>query len=203
MHWLELEGLKVPTRIGGHPALDFCNTWAGWGDRSDPRGEWLKTYDHLAVWAHHAELISLDDVRRLRRSAARDHEHAWRLLADARRLRTATHNAALDPSATHSLAIVTGQVRRSGAAIRLSAGANPSWSFPPDTGLDLPVLATAWSVGELLTRADLSRVKACPGDNCGWLFLDLSGRRTWCSMTSCGNRAKVSRYARRRRGGPR
>jgi hypothetical protein len=39
----------------------------------------------------------------------------------------------------------------------------------------------------------------CPGDDCGWVFLDHRGRRRWCSMQSCGNRAKVSAFAQRRR----
>ena len=33
-------------------------------------------------------------------------------------------------------------------------------------------------------------------EDCGWLFLDTSrsGRRRWCSMQSCGNRAKARRF---------
>jgi predicted RNA-binding Zn ribbon-like protein len=45
----------------------------------------------------------------------------------------------------------------------------------------------------------LARVHRCPGRNCGWLFLDTSGRRRWCSMATCGSRAKMrAMYARRR-----
>jgi predicted RNA-binding Zn ribbon-like protein len=45
----------------------------------------------------------------------------------------------------------------------------------------------------------LPRVRRCPGRNCGWLFLDLSGRRRWCSMTTCGSREKMRRMYERRR----
>jgi predicted RNA-binding Zn ribbon-like protein len=33
-------------------------------------------------------------------------------------------------------------------------------------------------------------------DQCGWLFMDDSknGSRRWCSMRSCGNRAKAQRH---------
>jgi predicted RNA-binding Zn ribbon-like protein len=33
-------------------------------------------------------------------------------------------------------------------------------------------------------------------DQCGWLFMDDSknGSRRWCSMQSCGNRAKAHRH---------
>jgi predicted RNA-binding Zn ribbon-like protein len=45
----------------------------------------------------------------------------------------------------------------------------------------------------------LPRVRRCPGRNCGWLFLDVSGRRRWCSMTTCGSRDKMRRMYERRR----
>ncbi|MBA2717102.1 MAG: CGNR zinc finger domain-containing protein [Propionibacteriales bacterium] len=199
MHWLEVEGLRVPVRIGGHPALDFCNTWAGWGQPPSPRREWLKTYDHLVVWSLHADLIALPDVRRLRRSAARDPHHAHRVLTEARSLRTATHTVVLDPTDVRAMAVVTGHLRHSGSVVRVEAGRPPRWSFPPGTGLELPLFTTAWAVGDLLTQIDLDRVKQCPGHDCGWMFVDTTGRRRWCSMTSCGNRAKVNAFARRRK----
>jgi predicted RNA-binding Zn ribbon-like protein len=45
---------------------------------------------------------------------------------------------------------------------------------------------------DLVTSAALGRVRACAGDGCGALFLDTSrpGTRRWCSMNTCGNRAK-------------
>jgi len=44
----------------------------------------------------------------------------------------------------------------------------------------------------------LGRVTACPGRLCGWLFINASGRRRWCSMSACGSREKMRRmYARR------
>jgi predicted RNA-binding Zn ribbon-like protein len=45
----------------------------------------------------------------------------------------------------------------------------------------------------------LARVHRCPGRNCGWFFLNTSGRQRWCSMATCGSRAKMrAMYARRR-----
>lgn len=58
----------------------------------------------------------------------------------------------------------------------------------------------ARSTAELLVDRDrLARVKECHGPGCGWLFLDESraGNRRWCSMTSCGNRAKARAHYRR------
>jgi predicted RNA-binding Zn ribbon-like protein len=43
-------------------------------------------------------------------------------------------------------------------------------------------------------RAD--RVRICANDTCRWVFYDESraGRRRWCDMASCGNRAKAARH---------
>jgi len=45
-----------------------------------------------------------------------------------------------------------------------------------------------------------SRIKACPGPDCGWVFHDRSrnGSRRWCDMAACGNRAKGSAFRARR-----
>ena len=56
-----------------------------------------------------------------------------------------------------------------------------------------PVL---WSAGDLLAGPRLDRVRRCANPECGWLFLDDSraGKRRWCSMSACGNRAKARRH---------
>ncbi len=61
-----------------------------------------------------------------------------------------------------------------------------------------PVL---WSAGDLLTGGKLDKVRRCANPECGWLFLDDSraGKRRWCSMSSCGNRAKARRHYHRSR----
>ena len=43
------------------------------------------------------------------------------------------------------------------------------------------------------------RMKACRADDCRWVFVDTSKNksRAWCSMDSCGNRAKVQAYRER------
>jgi len=60
--------------------------------------------------------------------------------------------------------------------------------------------AVAWDALALLGDPErLARVTRCPGRNCGWLFVNASGRRRWCSMSACGSREKMRRaYARRR-----
>ncbi|MCL4550450.1 MAG: CGNR zinc finger domain-containing protein [Bacteroidetes bacterium] len=62
-----------------------------------------------------------------------------------------------------------------------------------------------WSVvlsgNELLLSEQITRVRQCPGENCGWLFLDVSKNksRQWCDMKDCGNLAKVRSYRERQK----
>jgi predicted RNA-binding Zn ribbon-like protein len=59
------------------------------------------------------------------------------------------------------------------------------------------VWPVARSAARLLTADNLDRVSQCADDRgCGYLFLDTSRNRSrrWCSMESCGNRAKAQRH---------
>jgi predicted RNA-binding Zn ribbon-like protein len=53
----------------------------------------------------------------------------------------------------------------------------------------------------LLSSGARTQIHECGGDGCGWLFLDTSrnGRRRWCTMQGCGNRAKARRFYERTR----
>jgi predicted RNA-binding Zn ribbon-like protein len=77
------------------------------------------------------------------------------------------------------------------AAIRI-----PAEPGSVDEAIDHLYWAIGLSTLELLTdEAELALIRECPGDDCGYLFRDSSrGRRRWCSMSSCGNRAKVQRF---------
>jgi predicted RNA-binding Zn ribbon-like protein len=47
-----------------------------------------------------------------------------------------------------------------------------------------------------LTSGNPERIKICDNDRCRWVFYDTSrtGRRRWCDMATCGNRAKAARH---------
>lgn len=71
------------------------------------------------------------------------------------------------------------------------------WDVDPRAGTALALLAPVlWSAGDLLAGPRLDRVRRCANPECGWLFLDDSraGKRRWCSMSACGNRAKARRH---------
>jgi len=55
------------------------------------------------------------------------------------------------------------------------------------------------AAARLVERADLTRLRECQDDDCGWLFLDgtKNGSRRWCSSADCGNRARAKRHYQR------
>jgi predicted RNA-binding Zn ribbon-like protein len=47
-----------------------------------------------------------------------------------------------------------------------------------------------------LTAGNPERIRVCASETCQWVFYDTSrtGRRRWCDMATCGNRAKAARH---------
>ncbi len=70
--------------------------------------------------------------------------------------------------------------------------------------VDGAIARLAESIARELIQGDTSRLRICENPQCGWVFKDTSrtGKRKWCSMSSCGNRAKVARHRARQRGVP-
>jgi predicted RNA-binding Zn ribbon-like protein len=67
--------------------------------------------------------------------------------------------------------------------------------------LDDALAAVAEPLVGLIATGDTDRLRICANDGCRWVFQDTSrtGRRRWCSMASCGNRAKAARHRARKR----
>ncbi len=195
----EVDGLRLPKRLGGDVALDFCNTLVGWGDPV-PR-DYLVGYEHLVVWARDAGLVSPEQAHRLRVRAQREPQAAGDELERARRLRASFYALALEPRPGPDWELVAMEAQAAAAALRLELdGGRATWSLAGDLPLELPVLAIAWAMASFLTSPRLAPVSRCPGRECGWLFLNPRGSRRWCLMATCGNREKARRHAARRRG---
>jgi predicted RNA-binding Zn ribbon-like protein len=193
-----VDGLVLPRALGGHPALDFCNTEAGWG--TPEPGDYLKSYEYVVAWAKGAGLVEHGLADRIRLRAARSNAESARALEESRGFRHALHGVLLAPRPGPDWDRVAALVREAAAAAVLKPGAHgATWELPERIGLRLPLLALARSTGEFLTSEDVMSVRSCPGNHCGWLFLDTRGSRRWCTMSTCGNRAKVKRFAERQR----
>ena len=67
--------------------------------------------------------------------------------------------------------------------------------------LDDALAAVAEPLVAVIAAGGVERLRICANDGCRWVFQDGSrtGRRRWCSMASCGNRAKAARHRERKR----
>lgn len=200
-----VHGLKMPKPIGGHPALDFCNTYADWEPpftaetERNPRGEWLDSYDHLVVWAEFSGLFFGRTAKSLRsRTSPRT---AAGVLTEARELRRSLYRVLMAPPDEAAFAEVAHRAEHANSLTRLTINAVglAEWTLPESDDPRLPLWAIALSAADLLARQERFQVRACPGHECGWLFLDTRGRRRWCNMATCGNRAKVRTHSHRHR----
>ncbi|MFD0276460.1 BTAD domain-containing putative transcriptional regulator [Kitasatospora sp. NPDC127111] len=178
----------LPWSAGGHPALEFCNTYAGWGSTDLPGSDWLRGYPTLAVWAGHHDLADEPLVGRLLRQARERPEEAAAVLAEARAFRADLYACLTDPQdggAFAAVAAVVQEAARCAVLVRREDGL-AHWRLPPAAGLRLPLYAAARAAAELLADPRRLTLRRCPSADCGWLFLDASGRRRWCSLATCG-----------------
>ncbi len=189
-----VDGVLVPLPVAGQAALDFCNTRAGWSS-PQPR-EYLVGPEVLTVWAREAGLIGGPDAERLIAEAKRAPGPATAVLNRALALREALYLAYLNraDAADWQLISTEAAAARSASVLVPGTAGHPAGWRPATGGLDLPLLAVAEAAAALLTGRLAGTVSACPGAGCGWLFSDPRGRRRWCSMAVCGNRAKARRH---------
>ncbi len=62
--------------------------------------------------------------------------------------------------------------------------------------LDEALAGLAEPIVEKMASDSIDRFRVCANDQCRYAFYDESraGRRRWCDMSSCGNRAKAARH---------
>lgn len=197
--------------IGGRLCLDFVNTIGARRISSSGqltiRDEKLTSYDDLVAWAHHAGALSVPQAGwALREAELRPHEAA-KVLTDAMNLREALYRilksivGRAKPS-ERDLAILNEELEIARHAERLEASDDGFlWDWKSDRALDKVLWAVSLSAAELLTSDDLTRLRQCGGDDCGWIFLDTTRNRSrhWCDIRDCGNRDHVRRFRLRQR----
>ncbi len=195
----ERDGLVLPRAIGGSVALDLVNTLAGWDRPSGaPAHDYLLSYDHLVLWSASVGVMAEADVDSLRRAGRRDPVATDEVLHQTKQLRFSVHDV-LSRRDGAAKASALGDVQD--LASRALAGARLRWEPPAALafaeGVRRPLDVLAWHCLLFLGTADATRARACDGRDCGWLFVDRTGRRRWCRMEWCGNRSKARAHARR------
>jgi len=188
LYAVEVRGHWLPWAVGGHPALEFCNTLAGWDDPAMINGDWLRGYETLAVWAGYHDLADENTVSALIERSRHDPAEAEATLRDARILRSRLYAALTDVDDEDAFAAVAKYADDAARFTVFGRGVDGlgRWTLPMAAGLRLPVYAVARSAADLLSDPRRFTVRACRGRPCGWLFLDVNGLRRWCSTSTCG-----------------
>ncbi len=195
---------------GGHPVLDFTNTvdWRG----TEREHEWLAYPLDLAAWGLRVGLLTQGQAEELARSAAQNPAQAARALSSARRLREALFRlfqalTRKERPRPEDLRLFNGLLRRALRGQTVLApdpethGAYRLDFLDEKDPLQRFLFRLLRQAAELLTTADVHRLKVCSSPDCGWLFLDTTknASRRWCDMAACGNRAKARRFYRKKK----
>jgi predicted RNA-binding Zn ribbon-like protein len=186
--------------VADDPALDFVNTAE---ERGHPEaGDVLRTPADLRLWgqrygllARSASLGTEADAELARAREARE------LLYDLFLART--RGRAPTRRQLAQLARLSAEAYRA-ASLQPAADGSVGWHWSSAELATVRHVAVTSAVS-LLEGEPSPRLKQCPGDHCGWFFLDATkrGNRRWCRMSECGQEAKDERRRLRRRGSSR
>jgi predicted RNA-binding Zn ribbon-like protein len=203
----KLRKVDNPELIGGRLCLNYANTVS---TRTGPlHHEYLTSYADLLEWSLHAGILTDRDAQQLGRQAARRPTEAAAVLKQAIAVRETIYR--IFSAIAHQRAPAKADVATLNAALAqalsrlrvLPSGESFEWQWVQDSrALDIMLWPVVRSAADLLTSADLRRVRQCARrEGCDWLFVDSSKNqsRRWCSMSTCGSRAKARRYYQRKR----
>lgn len=201
--------IQTTGRIGGVLCLDLINTVGELDKKTGKPAERLNTYDDLLTWSIEGEIETEETGKQMKEAAAKRPDDTERALHRAREIREMLYRlfgrVAEQKRPVERDLQDFNRVYSEVAAQTYITPQNDGyiWAWREDDALDRMLRPVIRSAAELMTSPDISRVKACAGQDCRWLFLDVSKNksRRWCDMKDCGNRHKARRhYARRQVG---
>jgi predicted RNA-binding Zn ribbon-like protein len=172
--------------LGGRPCLDLTATV---GERWGRQAERLRTPQNLATWLMASGLADQPPA------ASRQD------LAHARTLREAVYQTIKrritgQPPGPGHLAIINNWAGQAPPRTWLEADDGQLRARRDAATAAALVASVARDAVDLLGGPLADRIRECSAQDCALLFLDTSraGRRRWCSMATCGARAKMTAY---------
>jgi predicted RNA-binding Zn ribbon-like protein len=191
-------------RIGNNPSADFVNTVYSPENADGSLRSAKDVVDFLAA----SGLLAANEAPRVRRALV-DPAAAQRFFGRALQLRAAVTAAfeAMERKRAlpdDSLAVLNAILEADAGFERLERGRGGRYALTYHRLATEPASALAplaRDTARLLALPD-APVRKCAGKNCVRHFFDDSrtGRRRWCDMSVCGNRAKAAAFAKRQRG---
>jgi predicted RNA-binding Zn ribbon-like protein len=193
----------------GHQAsletgLEFCNTLEFSHGKPE---EHLETADHALQWLMDNDLMHREALLSESRRFVDDPAAGERALGRIRRVRAAMRE--LVDATVEARPPDLGHLREINRALRTHYiyelvpapdGVSLDHRHEGDP-IDGALARLAETVAREVSQGDPERLRVCANDECRWVFSDSSrtGRRKWCDMATCGNRAKAARHRERQR----
>ncbi|MGX5218680.1 CGNR zinc finger domain-containing protein [Pseudomonas segetis] len=186
--------------IADDPVLDFLNTTGAKGKQRI--NERLHSCRALIDWALAAQLVTEDEHQRLLQlsqaetaTAGRELDQIilWREALYAL-MHAASHEQKPEGAALHCVENVIKQALAS-AQLHYTVGEPGFWGVDSENaGIATIRHRLALQLNKGITGGKYQQTKEC--EACTWMFIDTSRsrRRRWCSMSTCGNRAKARRF---------
>jgi predicted RNA-binding Zn ribbon-like protein len=190
--------------VGGNSALDLVNTVSGWGYEPE---DWVPDMESFLIWARLSGLLDKRETKQAARLAESSPAAAGRALASVKELRFALWSLVTSlqqrkPAKANDLSVINEWVRRLALSEQVTVKRGKiEFAFNGDiSGLERIGLRVTAAALALLKNPPAGRIKTCPGENCGWKFLDRSKNRSrrWCDMAVCGNLVKAREYRARK-----
>ncbi|MFI8481373.1 CGNR zinc finger domain-containing protein [Pseudomonas sp. NPDC078700] len=180
--------------------LDFLNTTGG---KSKAReNERLASSPALFDWGLASQLIDNDEYQRLLQHSQADSATADNELSQVIQWREAVHallHALASGEEPHAVAAKRVQtvIKQALASAQLhhAPGQPSDWRIDSHQAAFLTIkYRLALHLNQAMTGGKYQQVKEC--EACSWMFIDTSRsrKRRWCSMSTCGNRAKARRF---------
>jgi predicted RNA-binding Zn ribbon-like protein len=199
------------TFVGERLWLDFVNS----NDAAHARGaayrDALDSFEGFVGWLSAAGILDDERARSLVRRAQQQPTGSSAALHEARRLRSVLRalaerveapNERVTETAVAEINRILGrstgtrrvEPRTDGGFVRSFVTAGDVFA-----GLMIPVIESA---ADGLVSGELGRIRKCADPRCARVFYDGSrnGKRRWCDMKTCGNRAKAARHRGKIRG---
>jgi predicted RNA-binding Zn ribbon-like protein len=182
-------------------AFDFLNTLEL---ENGALVERLGTLDTAVTWLVDAGVASDGTAITAFATSSADREAALRRLITTRTaLRDVAHSVAHEEAPRRAAIDEVNRALASRERIELVAaddGVRLGHSHVGDPIDDVLARIAEPIVREIGNGHD-DRIRICANDTCRWIFYDESraGRRRWCDMASCGNRAKAQRHRARQK----
>ena len=194
--------ITIEQRSGGHfhevqleDTFDFVNTLEYDANEGTPNDH-LPTAERAVEWFATRGLIHAESLETSDRDLERIHavRAALREVADAVVEHRAPKRGALDR---------VNRTLRARSATELVAGDDGIGIGHRHVGdpIDDALARVTEPLVQELASGNPDRLRVCANDMCRWVFYDESraGKRRWCSMASCGNRAKAARHRERQK----